>query len=116
MGDRVLLWLETVGYGSKNRPQAREICKRLPEQTQCQRHPCMIAHDGLGRAPLPKRLAVDLETGEVLWIEATTSHEGPTVAVRSALEPVALDPHQIAPGDKPDLMGSGRAGKRSCRS
>ena len=82
----------------------------LQTGTQGQKHPGIVADDGVRRAPPRDRLAADLDdAGEVLTVEAAGTHEGPAVAVeqQDAIEPVPVDLDQVPHIDTPDLMGSG---------
>ena len=88
----------------------------LETGTQGQKHPGIVADDGVRRAPLRDRLAADLDhAGEVLAVETAGAHEGPAVAVEQedTIEPVPLDLDQIPHIDEPDLMGSGGGRGRS---
>jgi hypothetical protein len=82
--------------------------ERLQTGTQRQKHPGMITHDGMRRAPPGDRLAADLDdAGEVLSVEAAGSHKGPAIAVEQedTVEPMPLDCDQIPHIDTPVLMG-----------
>jgi hypothetical protein len=68
----------------------------------------MITDDGLGSAPLRQRVPKDLkDPRKILPLAAARTHDGPTIAIKdqNAIEPLALDLHQIPEIDKPDLMG-----------
>jgi hypothetical protein len=76
---------------------------------QGEEHGPMIADDGVGSAPPRDGLAKDVaQAREVLPIEAARPDNGPTVAVEDqhAVEPLAVDLHEIPQIRKPDLMRS----------
>ena len=85
--------------------------ERLEAGTQGEKHSGVITDDRVRRAPLRDRLAAHLDhTGEVLAIEAPSSHEGPAGPVEppDTVEPASIDLDQRPHIDAPNLMGSGR--------
>lgn len=77
--------------------------------TQRQKHPGLIADDGLRRTPPRDRLAADLDdAGEILAIDTSRAHNRPTVPVEQedTVKPMPRDLDQIPHIGVPDLMGS----------
>src|SRR5262245_14005585 len=84
------------GMPPRNRGPAN--VEMLKAGAQGQKHPRVVADDGVRCAPLRDRLATDLDhAGEVLSIETARAHNGPTVPVeqQDAVEPVPANLDQV---------------------
>jgi hypothetical protein len=80
----------------------------LQTGTQGEKHPRIVADDGVRYVALRNRLAADLHhPGEVLAIKAPGLHKGPALAIeqQNTIEPVSLDLNEVAHINEPDLIG-----------